>query len=138
MIVDNEMFVVHWLDEAQTILLCEVKHHWTWESAHEIIDIMNKQCENANHGVYTVYHFQNDTSVLPTGGYAISNVRRLMSIESENDELYIFIGRHQFVVRLIDIASKIYGLREALSRFRFVNDLSEALKIIEEHKQKIT
>lgn len=138
MIFDNEMFVVHWLDDAKTILLCEVKQRWTWESAQDVIMIMTEQCETVTHGVYTVYHFHNNTPILPKGGSAIANIRRLMKIEAENDELYIFIGRNQFIARLIDIASKIYGLREALARFRFLETLEEALKTIDEHKQTVT
>ncbi len=135
MIADNDVFTIRWQDDAHTVLLCEIKKRWSWESAHDAVKLMNDECGTVPHGVYTVYHYLDNIPLLPKGGSAIANIRQLMAVESPNDELYLFVGRNLFLSQLINIASKTYGLREVVARFRFVNTLEEALTIIDEHKQ---
>lgn len=136
MIADNDVFTIRWQDDEHTVLLCEIKKRWSWESAHDSVTLMNDECGKVTHGVYTVYHYLDNIPLLPKGGSAIANIRQLMAVESPNDELYLFVGRNLFLSQLINIASKTYGLRDVVARFRFVNTIEEALTLIEQHKQE--
>lgn len=126
---------ISWYDEERTVLLCEVFKRWTWDEAHKVIKELNDVwCSSVNHGVYTVYVFGPSAALLPYGGSAIPNIRRLINTEHPNDQLIIFANAGALVTRLINIAAQVYGLRSVVSKFRFVPTLDAALREVEMHK----
>lgn len=126
---------ISWYDEAHTILMCDVFKRWTWDEAHKVITELNQWCSTVNHGVYTIYVFGSSANLVPYGGSAIPNIRRLINTEHPNDQLIIFTNAGALVSRLINIAAQVYGLRSIVSKFRFVPNLEAALHEVELHKQ---
>jgi hypothetical protein len=136
MTIPPDKFNIAWFDLEHTILICEIKETWTWDEAYIVINEMNDLCSTVNHGVYTIFHFQGTTALFPVGGSAINNIRRLASINSENDELVFFVRSNAMVSRLIKIAGQVYKLAELTGHFRFVQNLEEALVLIQQHKNQ--
>jgi hypothetical protein len=138
--MDNQpepKYTISWYDAEKTILLCEVKERWSWDEAHALISEMNQWCSTVKHGVYSLFHFQRNASLLPQGKTAISNMRKLISIEHPNDQLLIFIGASTLVATLANIAGQVYGMRKIMARVRFISALDEALNVIEQHKNEV-
>lgn len=130
----SERFKISWYDEAKTILLCEVTSQWRWEEAHTVIKSMNAECSTVNHGVYSVFNFHTNTSLMPQGGSAIPNIRALINTQHPNDELIIFVGISNMVTTFIGIAGQVYGMRNILAGFRFVHTMDDAFTEITKHK----
>lgn len=134
--IPPEKFNIAWYDLEHTILMCDIKETWTWEEAYAVITEMNNLCSTVNHGVYTIFHFQGNTALIPVGKSAINNIRRLVSIKSENDELVFFVRSHMMFSKLINIAGKVYKIAELTGHFRFVNNLEDALAMIQKDKRQ--
>lgn len=131
-----EKFNIAWYDLEHTILICEIKETWSWDEAYIVITAMNDLCSTVQHGVYSIFHFQGTTAMFPVGGSAINNIRRLINIKNENDELVFFVRSNAMVSRLIKIAGQVYKLAELIGHFRFVQNLEEALAMIQQHKNQ--
>jgi hypothetical protein len=128
-------YTISWYDAEKTILLCEIVERWSWDETMSVIDQMNEWCSTVNHGVYSVFHFQRNATLLPQGKTAIADVRRLINTEHPNDQLIIFVGASSLVTTLVNIAGQVYGMRKIVSRFRFVPTFVEAQRVIDLHKQ---
>lgn len=128
-------YTISWYDAEKTILLCAIVERWSWEEAMAVIDQLNAWCSTVNHGVYTIYHFQRNATLLPQGKTAIADVRKLINTEHPNDQLIIFVGASSLVTTLVNIAGQVYGMRQIVARFRFVSSFEEALRVIAQHKQ---
>jgi hypothetical protein len=133
-IVSEPKYRIRWYDPEKTILLCEVMERWSWEETHSVIQKMNDTCSTVQHGVYSIFHFQKNASLLPQGKTAIGDVRKLIETEHPNDQLIIFIGASTLVTSLVNIAGQVYGMRNIIARFRFVYSLEEALTAVGQHK----
>jgi hypothetical protein len=125
---------ISWYDAEKTILVCEVTERWSWDETYAVVGEMNRWCSTVQHGVYTIFHFQNKGVLLPGGKTAIADIRKLIDTEHPNDELILFIGASALVNSLVNIAGQVYGMRNILNRFRFVYSMEEALIKIERHK----
>jgi hypothetical protein len=131
-------YTLSWYDPEHTILLCEIMERWSWEDTHAVIAEMNEWCSTVQHGVYSVFHFQRNATLLPQGKTAITDVRKLMNTEHPNDQLIIFVGVSSLVTTLVNIAGQVYGMRNITGRLRFVQSFADALEAIDAHKQEIT
>ena len=66
--------------------------------------------------------------------YAFSNIQRLIKQDDTKEDLFIFTGQITLLKALINSATKVYGLFNLASKYRFAETLPEALDIIEKHK----
>lgn len=129
-------YTISWYDPEKTILICEVVERWSWDESYEVILKMNEWLSTVQHGVYSVFHFQRNASLLPQGKTAIADMRKLMNTEHPNDQLIILVGASSLVTTLVNMAGQVYGMRKILSRFRFVQSFDEALRAVEKHKSE--
>jgi len=134
----DERFKISWYNPEKTILLCDVRERWQWDEARTVIKSMNDHCSTVNHGVYSVFNFHEHTSLMPQGGGAIPNLRALIDTGHPNDELIIFVGISNLITTFISIAGQVYGMRNLLSKFRFVPTMEEAMAEIQKHQASKT
>lgn len=130
---ETARYTIRWYDDAQTILYLEILQPWTWEDAHHAIGVVNDTVRQTPHDVYTVYHFGPHVPMLPKGP-AFANLRSLMSVDLPNEQMLVFIGGSMILKRFMDIVSKVYGIRQAVTKFHFVTRLEEALALVSAHK----
>ena len=101
------------------------------------MDAVNKTVLGSPQPVYVVIHFTSGRITMPTGEGALTNVRYLLSSDPSAELLTIYVGHSTFLQALMSMASKVYGLRSALEKLRFVTTLDEAFQQIEMHKQEL-
>lgn len=130
-------YALYWHDEDETILIMEVRESWTWTDAHRALDAVNKTVLESPQPVYVVIHFTSGRITMPTGEGALTNVRYLLSSDPSAELLTLYVGQSTFLQALMSMASKVYGLRSALEKLRFVTTLDEAFRQIEMHKQEL-
>jgi hypothetical protein len=87
-----------------------------------------------NHGVHTIF-WLHGIPTIPQGGSALANIRQLMSMQHPNEEMSIFIGVNRFGQALVDMVSKVYGMRDMLARYRFVASIEQALDEISDYEK---
>lgn len=129
----TDRYTIRWYDDARTILLVHVQKPWKWEDAHEGIGVVNDTIRATAHNVYTVYYFEKQVPMVPKGP-AFANLRSIMAVDLPNEQLLIFVGGSMILKRFIDIVGKVYGIGQAVSKFKFVSTLDEAAALIAAHK----
>ena len=134
-LLDAGNYALYWQDSAETILIMEVRESWTWTDAHHALDAVNATVLGSPHPVYVIIHFDSGRIQLPSGEGALNNVRYLLESDPSAELLTIFVGQSTFLQMLMNMSSKVYGLRAALEKVRFVTTLDEAFHEIEMHKQ---
>lgn len=128
-------FSFRWYDDDHTILVCDIRDRWTWDEAHAVVHEQLEWMKTVKHGVHTVF-WLHGIPTFPTGGSALTNIRKLMSMEGENEELSIFIGVNRFGQTMADMAGKVYGFRDLLARYRFVSSIEEALDAVTAYEKE--
>jgi hypothetical protein len=133
LIANNPVYTVRWLDVEKTIIACTIHREWDWDMAYDVMTLMNEQCKTVEHGVYSIFEYDHPGYTVPKGSM-LHNARRILKIDSPNDERYYFIGLNAFVKRMLAITSKVYGLERTVRRIHVVDTLDDALKDIVAHK----
>lgn len=128
-------YTFRWHDDAHTILVCDIRERWTWDEAHAMVREQLEWMGTVQHGVHTVF-WLHGIPTFPTGGSALTNIRKLMSMEGTNEELSIFIGLSRFGQTMADMAGRVYGFRDLLARYRFVMSIEEALDEITRYERE--
>jgi hypothetical protein len=114
-----------WYDDAQTILVCDVRDSWTWEEAYKIVDSQVAHLQSVNHPVHTIF-WLHGIPVIPADGMELPNLRKLMSRRQPNAQLTIFIGINRFGEMLAGMMNKVYGMQGQLAHYRFVSSIEQA------------
>ena len=73
-------------------------------------------------------------SLLPKGGGAIVNIRKLLENDPSVEQLQIFVIRFNLLRILINSVMSAYNLVRIEHKYRYVTSLEEALRIIEKHR----
>jgi hypothetical protein len=120
------MWNYRWHDNDQTILVCDVHDSWTWDDAFDIVQEQARLLQSVAHEVHTIY-WLHGIPVVPTDGTGLPNLHKLLSMRQPNSRLVIFVGINRFGERLASMMSKVYGMREQMSMYRFVSSIEEAL-----------
>lgn len=115
-----------WHDDAQTILVCDVRDSWTWEDAHQIVQAQASHLQSVSHDVHTIFWLHGIPGV-PQDGTGLPNLRKLLAMRQPNSQLVIFIGINRFGETLAAMMNKVYGMRDQIAMYRFVSSIEEAL-----------
>lgn len=117
---------IEWLDDEQTVIHVKAES-WTWEEAYEACLEVNKLMDTVDHGVHVIYDLM-DAPAVPKG--SMTNLRRLLALEHENDRLTIFVTQSQFLRMLIDVVEKAFTVRNVPLRYKFVTTMDAAQEYI--------
>lgn len=134
LIIEKHNHRLVWYDPGQSILLLEITAYWSWAEAEETFRRINELIAQTDCQVYLIFEFSSNVPSIPTGPL-FKHVRALMSENHDNEQLNIFVRVNPLLKQVIHIASRTYGLREMMSKYRFANTRDEALDLIEEHRR---
>jgi hypothetical protein len=124
---------IYWHDSDHTILVHEALGRWNWHEAHESLRIVNDTLWASTQGVCTI-HFLKSFTTLPTGN-ALANLRRLMMIDPPNEQLVIIVGASSVMSVFLKTVLRAYQLTGSISKYHYVETFSDALRVIEQHRQ---
>ncbi len=127
---------LYWYDNSEeNILIMDIDWGWTWAEAHEAIKMNNEILaqQAQKHPVYCIFNFTS-MSLLPKGGGAIANIRKLLETDPSVEQLQIFVIRFNLLRILINSAMVAYNLARIEHKYHYVTSLDEALRIIEKHR----
>ena len=128
---------IYWHNSERDILIMEVtgdSSDWDWAKSYSAMEKFKAEAESVVHPVYTILIFHKTPPIPKDSIFA--NVKRLMDIHPKNEVLAFFVGTNKFFSKILNTAGQIYGFRAILGNFRFVVSKSEALEMIEAHRQK--
>jgi len=129
----KQPYTVEWHSSDKKICVITVlEDNWDWEIAVEAIQKQVELCETVEHPVHVVFHFKVRSNIPRQG--AFQNLPRLMKYRAPNEDLGIFVGFNAMLSMLLQTAGKIYGLRELVAKYRFVDTMQEALAEIERYE----
>lgn len=134
LVLETARYRIYWHDPERTI--CVIRAfgpRWSWEEAFDAVSAFDRVVRSVNHGVYAVYLFEARARVLPEGGSIAVNLRKLMSIYAPNTVFVIFVQPDPALRIFADIVSKAFQLGGF--NYRYVNDVKQALALIEAHRQ---
>lgn len=132
MLSQSDRYSIQWHDEEHTILYTRIERDWTWTDAHVGIGEVNRIVTESSPPVYVILHFISDVVQMPKGSGAFATLRYLLANDPDAEQLTVIVGQSQFLRRLLQTVSQIYGLNQAVSKIRFVATLDEALTMIEQ------
>lgn len=133
-ILRGRNFVVRWHDPEHTTIVLEVLDRWTWDDAYYAIKYSSQIIAATPHEVYSIIWFKFDMPRFPDG-VVLPRLQELVLMGPSNERLVVFITNNTVLQTFLQLANRIYKLRDYLVKYRFVSTLEHALKIIEKHKQ---
>lgn len=132
---ETDVYRIIWLNPEKSIIVFEIKMQWRLEDALVGVRLLNDTVMQAEHPVYTIYHYKiKGISFFPRG-VGLSSLRRLVEIDPPNEQLVIFIRADGLIRNLIRVISKSYGLRHIFQKYHYVETWAEAISTIEKHQQ---
>lgn len=135
-IYEAQNVLISYYDQTQHIICVKVTGQWTWEDAHHAISQVNEVIKtNPDRDFYTIYQFMERVSIVPKGS-AFANLRSLAVVDLDNEQLLLFVGISALLKKFLDIVGRVYGLRQVLEKYRFVNTMDEALAMIRAHQSE--
>ena len=137
-IVDSDRYKIYWHDDEHTILVGEVYVGWTWTDAYEGLKTFNETLGIRSNEVkvYAILDFHGGAQLLPKPGSILANLRNLLNTDPQYEEMTVYVIQMGFLFSMMQIASKLYGIRHWIDKHRFVITMEEALQIIEQEKSK--
>lgn len=135
-IYQHPVFSIVWLDEAKTISAFLAHQRWTWDDALLAFEQHFTVTSALNYPFYTVFIY-GDNGLMPTGGNAISTIRKLMLYEMAHERLVIFVGQNTSLIQFIRVTTKIYGFSRMLTKYRFVPTLEDCIAHVNTDKTKL-
>lgn len=134
-IQETHCYRISWHDSARSILLFEVIDQWNWTDANVGIRNLNKVIAETSTAIYSVYLFAPGVSFVPKGGGALANIRSLVELDNDNEQLVIFVGVQSFLKTLIYLAGQLGDTRGLFAKYQFVPSFEDAFSLIERHKK---
>jgi hypothetical protein len=133
-ILHGRNFLMRWHDPQQTILVIEILDRWTWEDAYLVIPHASKVVGAIPHEIYTIFWFKYDTARFPEG-LALPKLQELITMGHAHERLVIFVTTNTVLKAFLQLADRIYKLRNYLVKYRFVSSFEQALTIIQKERQ---
>jgi hypothetical protein len=136
-ILTHEGYRLYWHDEAQTIIVLEVRARWTWGDAKVSLDSLNAKLATipAHVSTFSIVHFLPGVASLPDG-INVTSIRDLVLDDTEYEKLVIFVGSYGLAINVLKLAVRVYNLPRDFSRYHFVDTFADALALIDEYRQK--
>ena len=136
LIKEDSYYKIYWYDTEQTIIVGEVHVGWTWSTAYDGLKILNETIRQRSNevDVYSIIHFQSGAQLLPKSGSILTNLRNLLNDDPQYEKMTFYVIQTGFLHSMMQIVSRLYGIRHWVERHRFVNTLDEALVLIENDK----
>lgn len=132
-IADLPTSCIYWYDAEHTILVHEVTGRWTWDEAHVSLKIVNDTLFGSAQAICTIHYLHQQTR-LPSGN-ALANLRRMMAADPPNEELVIIVGASSMLSTFLKTVLRAYRMTGSISKYHYVETLSDALHVIEEHRR---
>ncbi len=132
-LLETDNFLIYWHDAGRTILVLEVLGGWDWTQAFAALTHFNQTLYDTPYPTYSLLLFRSGTSAVPTG-LTLPNVRDLMAMNPPLEQLVLLVGAGGFIQSMAQTVSRMYGLRAIFGRYRFVETIEEALKVVQAHK----
>ncbi len=129
---ETNCYRLYWHNEAKSRIVLHVLHPWTWDAAFDAIHRSDAAVGAQAHPVYTIFHFEPGTAILPRNS-SIDNVRRLMTTTDLQNEKLVILAFQGTTFRLI--LSAIGHRLPVWGKLRFVASLDEGLAIADAHEQ---
>jgi len=127
-------YTCKWFNEEKKIILFDIIAPWNWEDAFQAIQEQLELADSVDHGVHAIYHFHNVPTIPRGSGF--TNLKRLASMQHPNDRLACFVGTHGLLQAIMNILSSVYGLRDVIQTYHFVETPEEAFKIIADYERE--
>lgn len=133
---DSVLYGLYWYEADKEILVTEIRQSWTWTDAERIINHTNSVIRQTETARFNILHFLNDTSHMPSpdNSSLISQLQRMIRLDTTDEELVCFVGQLSWLKRLIKVTSYIYQLMGQTSRYVYCETLPEAIHIIANHR----
>ncbi len=127
---------VYWYDEQRTILVGQLSPGWIWENAKKCVDRMNDTISVwiKTQPIYVILDLSQDAHHFPAEGSALKNLRDILSNDPQEETLTVFVAKANIVGNMIQLASRMYRMVDAQSKFRYVTTFDHALDVIHDHK----
>ncbi|MCU0513545.1 MAG: hypothetical protein MUE40_13370 [Anaerolineae bacterium] len=120
-----------WYNAEHTMIVLEIFDRWTWDEALVAVPLLNRLIEEAGQPVYSLYYYRVSHLSLFPRGTGLSNLRRILELDPRNEKLVFFIHQDAITRQFITLLSRVYGLRQMLHKYRFVDTWEEALHQID-------
>lgn len=129
-----EKYTCDWYNDEKTIILVEsTDADWTWQDMQEAVEEQVTLTETVEHPVHIIFHFMVRPNIPRSG--AFQNLPRLMEYRAKNEDLGVFVGFNMLLGTLLKAVGKVYGLRNLVDTYRFVDTMEEALAEIANYEQ---
>ncbi len=121
---------VKWDDDSQTIIYIQCIGEWTEQEGLRAVDEIARLIDSVAHPVYGINDFRDSEAPLSVNG--LKFVQILRKRIPLRDSLIVMVGAQPFVVRVMDIAKRIY--KDIPGRMLFAQTPEEARALIAQHQ----
>ncbi len=90
----TETYRLYWQNPHKNRLVVHVLHPWSWDTAIDGILRMRQAIAAQPHDVYTIYHFEPGTALMPSSNTSLDNLLTLLRHNTPNEPLMIMVQQN--------------------------------------------
>lgn len=127
----TDNYNLYWHDDARTIIVLNITQSWTWDQAHHVALAINHKIVESGNDVFTIFQFNRNVTMMPTGGSVFTNIKNLMMTDLEQEKLVFFVAGSNILRHFMNVLGTMSMFKSTFARYRFADSLEAALAEIE-------
>lgn len=136
LVEESKYYKIYWHDDDQSILIAEVYTGWTWSVAYNGLDKVNAtvKMRAQDTDVYVIINLNTGAQLLPKGSSNLMHLRNLLHVDPDYEKLTIYVTQANFLRSMLQMAGRLYGIRNLVEKLRFVSTMEQAFHTIKHHR----